>query len=975
MPKQLLKTIFISNLVLPFAILSITPTVQLPSRLHASEAFFDTLNDEGDAFVEDEENQEIEENESGDEQSREADKTKYSGGSYDSSKKYSDFNKDELKKLQATKLSDEDYKAPKNLGIKGTKKWNEIIEKMSSLLGQVSKIQTLNKKASGELFGIGYKGISKQNIELGELEEASSIASFQLLKDFKELKKKMNEGNSSLELMDKFEIGLSETKKALGSHLQNISDMGSDEANKPDEEFKELMTSLFQEKDSTTALKLSEEGKYSELIGTRVTVFKGTPKVNLRIKTYSSIAVPKKGAKAKEFTQYRKSLASSKSLKPPYTKDHTQKRYMVRKVLTDTSGKVVALVVTVNKNSDNAYVIPVDTNKRYFKKAILVAKITNASAAKVSSFAAFQSLLKPVQNLTVSRESPITSFESEYTNFSIEEAKQLRDTAYKFYIDSLANQDLLLGQSFEALRSLYMSLDEIQNFLLSLGSQFEINNGKSGSSDGKANQLFYIGSSQNLLAAVVSIICQKYQFDSSGKVVDGQTIKNEYKINNVITTEYAVVKQSRLGNFYSVGTNNSDEIKAFDNIHRGQYSMNTFIYTGPGKAKIGLQYVGLNYSINHSNTYKVYILNPKHANYRDLLKELSKMSPDQSALGETVYFKLPLSETETFKTHPDIAIATREVKSKTTKADFVVDFNGKVQKGEPYVVYQEASGLRANSKNEWVDYDEVLTQIFAWNSRAYEPIDKDSFRIIIDGSGTMKKLFSPVKIALEKEFNKLGMGSFLKQGSKLKPLYYFGGEKAVKSPYNLNTLSGSVQAGGSSPINNAVKQLVCPETSGRCSTKNIPSKPWTLLVISDFDSRDKHFRKSSWATSVEKESSKGLTQTKVAVSGMMINDESGNYRVQSTSGNKGWRNLQAINLIGVGPFLGPIKTQNKTINLKAKPWLSDNASLKSGSYGVKFTEVQDGDQTALGQAIEDFLKPISDSIKMYNDQQPKKADW
>ncbi|MCJ8347086.1 hypothetical protein MJH12_16210, partial [bacterium] len=601
----------------------------------------------------------------------------------------------------------------------------------------------------------------------------------------------------------------------------------------------------------------------------------------MRLKAYASIKVPQKGAKSKEFSRYRKSLESSRSLRAPY-RTHSQKSYTVRKLLKDTSGNVIAIVVSVNKKSDSAYVIPVGVNKRHFKKIIVVAKM-DASAAKVSSFAAFQGLLQPVKDLTISRTSPMSNFASEYSSFSVEDAKKLRDTTYKFYVDALTNQNLLLGQSFEKLKTLYMSLDEIQKFLLSLGSQFEINHGKSGNLDGKANQLFFIGSSQNLLAAIVSIICQKYQFDSSGKVVDGQTIKNEYKINNVITTEYAVVKQSRLGNFYSVGTNNSDEIKAFDNIHRGQYSMNTFIYTGPGKAKISLQYVGLNYSTNNSNTYKVYILNPQHAKYQDLLKELSKMTPDQSSLGEAVYFKLPLSQTETYKSHPDIVIATHEVKSKVTKADFVLDFSGKVKKDEAYVVYQEASGLRASNKNEWVDYDEVLTQIFAWNARAFEPIDKDSFRIVIDGSGTMGDLFSPVKTAIETEFNKLGMGSFLKRGVGFKPLYYFGGGKATQSPFELSSLSGSVRAGGSSPINNAIKQLVCPETSSRCTTKNIPAKPWTLLVISDFDDRDPHFREENWATALSKEGDRGVTQTKVRVSAMMVKDDSDNFRVQSTS--------------------------------------------------------------------------------------------
>ena len=180
---------------------------------------------------------------------------------------------------------------------------------------------------------------------------------------------------------------------------------------------------------------------------------------------------------------------------------------------------------------------------------------------------------------------------------SLEESRKLRDLSLNFHQNSLANQTLLLGQEIRAPTLFAMELDQIQNFLLNVGTQYQMEykansnkDSKDGSDDGKANQLFYIGSSQNLLAAVVSLICQKYQFDSSGRLVDGQTIKDEYNLNNVTVTEYAVVRQSRLGNFYSVGTNNADEVMAYDHIHRGQYSMNLFVFTGPGEAKVGIQF-------------------------------------------------------------------------------------------------------------------------------------------------------------------------------------------------------------------------------------------------------------------------------------------------------------------------------------------------------------------------------------------------
>ena len=135
--------------------------------------------------------------------------------------------------------------------------------------------------------------------------------------------------STPLHILEQFQKKLVETKKALGAHLENISDIGSNDVNQKDEKFKQLMTNLFETKDSTTALKLSEEGQYSELIGTKVIVFKGTPKVAMRLKAYASIKVPQKGAKSKEFSRYRKSLESSRSLRAPY-RTHRQKSYTVR---------------------------------------------------------------------------------------------------------------------------------------------------------------------------------------------------------------------------------------------------------------------------------------------------------------------------------------------------------------------------------------------------------------------------------------------------------------------------------------------------------------------------------------------------------------------------------------------------------------------------------------------------------------------
>ncbi len=912
------------------------------------------------------------------------DRPEYVGGLYDSRLDYSSYPSEELDELLRTSLKASDYKAPAKLDIESSKAWNKLIQELPTLLDQIAAINTINDKGPKKLMDISLEGIHPQNPRLSILEQAASIASFELIASFKELQGSLNDTENSLEQIEDFRNTIAETKESISVHLQNIVDMGSEGAQSKNLEFSEVMNKVLFSQSSHETITLDKE--IGELQNKQISVFKNNPKILINLNTFDAIEPPNPNASIKKINRYRKKLSDSKALKAYKSGSRYQKlrprKYYIRGAIKDSAGNTVGLAVATNKKTSQAFIVPVATkDKRSFKVVTQVAKMTS-TAQKVSSFGAFQALLEPVKTLTIQRSEPITDFESQYTEFSLDESIKLRDACLRFHQDSIANQALLLGQKFENLRSLYMELDQIQNFLLKVGTQFQMEykstagkDSKDGSSDGKANQLFYIGSSQNLLAAVVSLICQKYQFDSSGRLVDGQTIKDEYKLNNVVVTEYAVVRQSRLGNFYSVGTNNADEVMAYDNIHRGQYSMNLFVFTGPGEAKVGIQFTGLNYSRNNSNTYKAFVLNPQHPNFKDLKAELSKMTPNQESIEETVYFKLPLEDTETYKNHPDIVLGSKEIKSSPTKDDFVIEFSGKIEEGQLYAVYQEAGGLRDTNRNQWVDYDEVLTHVFAWNSRSFEPVDKDSFRIIVDGSGTMKALFKPVVTALSAEFQKLGMQGFLSRDSKLKPLYYFGDKKADRSPLPLSSLKGQVKAGGSSPINRAVKQLACAKSISSCNPQNIPDKPWTLLIISDFDQSDPHFDEANWATGLVYENSDGPTTRKVPVRSMMIKDEQGNYRVRSSAGGKDWKSLQAIHLIGVGPFLGPIRNGSYSKDLSAKNWLKNNRSLEEGSFGVTFSEISRDDNQGLAKAIENYLKPISDSIRMYDNQKQELADW
>tara|TARA_Y100000589_G_scaffold171513_1_gene162808 strand:- start:648 stop:3587 length:2940 start_codon:yes stop_codon:yes gene_type:complete len=912
------------------------------------------------------------------------DRPDYVGGLYDSRLDYLSFSSDELEDLLQKSLDTDDYKAPIQLDIDSSRAWNKLVQELPKLIEEIKAISSISEKGPDKLLGIDLEGIHAQNPRLSVLEQASSIASFELINSYKNLRQRIDDNESSLEAIEDFRNIIAETKETMSVHLQNIIDMGSEGAQSRDLEFSEVMNKVLFSQSVHETITLDKE--IGELENKEISVFSNNPKILINLNTFDTIEAPSPNASIKKINRYRKKLGDTKALKAYKSGSRYQKlrprKYYIRGAVKDSAGNTVGLAVATNKRTSQAFIVPVATKeKRSYKAVTQVAKMTS-TAQKVSSFVAFQGLLKSVKILTIQRPKPITNFESQYTEFSLDESIKLRDACFRFHQDSIANQALLLGQKFENLRSLYMELDQIQNFLLKIGTQFQMEyksaagkDSKDGSSDGKANQLFYIGSSQNLLAAVVSLICQKYQFDSSGRLVDGQTIKDEYKLNNVVVTEYAVVRQSRLGNFYSVGTNNADEVMAYDHIHRGQYSMNLFVFTGPGEAKVSIQFTGLNYSRNNSNTYKAFILNPQHPKFKELKSELSKMTPNQESVGETVHFKLPLNDTETFKNHPDIVLASKEIKSSPTKDDFVINFSGKISEGQLYAVYQEASGLRDTNRNQWVDYDEVLTHVFAWNSRSFEPVDKDSFRIIIDGSGTMKKLFKPTVTALHSEFEKLGMQDFLSTKSNLKPLYYFGENKASKSPYKLATLKGEVQAGGHSPINLAVKQLVCPGSSAQCSTKNIPDKPWTLLIISDFDSRDPHFDEQNWATGLVHESNRRPSDRRVPVRSMMIKDTEDNYRVRSSAGGKHWKSLQAIHLIGVGPFLGTIKTGNSSRELTAKDWLQNNESLKQGSFGVKFSQISENDTDSLAKSIESFLKPISESMKMYESHKQELADW
>ena len=721
----------------------------------------------------------------------------YIGGVYDSRLDYISYPKDELQKLFDTSLDPKDYEAPSGLDIESSQAWNQLVQDLPQFLNEIAKIPSITAKGPKELLGVELEGIHPQNPRLSILEQASSIASYELIASFKILRENLREGSSPLESIEDFRKLISDTKSNIGIHLQNIVDMGSDNAANENNEFDETIENTLFSTSSKELLTIdTDAGNYQN---EQISVFKNNPKIQINLKTFNSIESPEATASLKQINRYRKKLRENGAFKTYKSGSRYHKlaprKYYVRASLKNSSGKTIGFIVAKSKRATTGFVVPADTtDKRSFKLVTPFAQMKSA-AQKVSSFSAFQALLYPIKELTIDRQQPITDFEKDYTMLSLEESRKLRDLSLNFHQNSLANQTLLLGQKFEHLRSLYMELDQIQNFLLNVGTQYQMEykansnkDSKDGSDDGKANQLFYIGSSQNLLAAVVSLICQKYQFDSSGRLVDGQTIKDEYNLNNVKVTEYAVVRQSRLGNFYSVGTNNADEVMAYDHIHQGQYSMNLFVFTGPGEAKVGIQFTGLNYSRNNSNTYKAFVLNPQHPNFNDLKAELSKMTPNQESLGESVYYKLILENTETYKNHPDIVLASKEIKSSPTKDDFVVNFSGKINEGELYAVYQEAGGLRDENRNQWVDYDEVLTHIFAWNSRSFEPVDKDSFRIIIDGSGTMKSLFKPTISALRSEFQKLGMQEFLSNKSKLKPLYYFGEGKALKSPYSLSSL-------------------------------------------------------------------------------------------------------------------------------------------------------------------------------------------
>ena len=73
---------------------------------------------------------------------------------------------------------------------------------------------------------------------------------------------------------------------------------------------------------------------------------------------------------------------------------------------------------------------------------------------------------------------------------------------------------------------------------------------------------------------------------------------------------------------------------------------------------------------------------------------------------------------------------------------------------------------------------------------------------------------------------------------------------------------------------------------------------------------------------------------------MMIKDEENNYRVRSSAGGQDWKSLQAIHLIGVGPFLGTINTGSSPRNLTAKNWLKDNSSLREEVSELSFLKYQ-----------------------------------
>ncbi len=606
-----------------------------------------------------------------------------------------------------------------------------------------------------------------------------------------------------------------------------------------------------------------------------------------------------------------------------------RRSYYLNQLVRNPAGEVTGIEVRPSRNRTSSrsghLVLPIEAAHHLYQ--IEIPKVSSQSL-NPSRFDAASIASERQELLTESFEEALSAAES---GAAAGDAAQTLAGAQAFHRLGREKRQELFELEYEQLMQWYQRIAAIQvRITEEIASR--------SSTNGIPRYLW--GTAQNYLALGAAIISEKHKFDQTTRRVAVEGDDARLADGTVFQASFYTEKQTRIGNFYAPGTNAAEAVASADWLHSGPYSVTRFTAVGESsEVAVELQITGLNTprSANHphSNPYRVLILDPLTANFDSLAATLSETLDSR----ELATFKLNGEEAGPGAWRKPLHEISGVLASHTVEPESIQGENQsivlKFQAPEDgrYIVLQEAAGL---GWSNWVDYDEATILIKAYESIHEELVEPDGFRIIVDGSGTMKGLFSAVvgEQGLKGVFRDLGMLEYLEAGTDLKPVFMFQSAQETALPAKTLYELGRTQATGGSAIAGAVKSLA----------GNIPDKPWTLLILSDFHNETQHpyFNPEVWAT----RSFNGKPPLMVS--------RNGHYEINSSPiPGQGWGRLQEIHLISV---------QNVTSQRGASPvpWVGNRDFLEC-KHKICYKKPEN--TAGFTQALREYLEPIQRTLE------------
>jgi hypothetical protein len=859
------------------------------------------------------------------------------------------LNPSELKDLLKTApLSIAERTPPDRLSLDGMRAWNSLSLKMDDYF---QSYETLSQFSRGQkiktVFGVSIHSINPVGSRFGTFQDRALLRTIAVVKDYRKFLKTLRKSPpQGTEVIQAFRDQIEEVFAKTQSELETLEAQSSkNEAIPSSAEMLEARVSTYLNKRTAGPLKI--ESSENGWIGQEIRLIEPLPKIQVFPSLIHGVKKIRKKAWKTQGTRFKKSS-----------------KLFIRSVLRDSNGKKLGFIVSRSSASRaSRYLIPApdirsdSPQNRIFrlKKSFkpLVGEPESDTQLRISeskiASTLFQEALDSLEEVTSKSKShlgvqDLESWKTLAKALKKDNSIEIRNRAYLLYRTLREQRKTLLRSDFQILKGFFARLVQIE---LTLNPLIEHNRERQ-------DIRFHLGTAQNLIAIAVGVLGEKYKFDRQTRT----------EVRNGATY---TIRSTRIGNFYATGTNSPVKVAAKDFLMSGQYSLLEFTFEGnPTEGvEVELNFSGLNQaSKDHPsvNDYGIFILNPKHRAYPELVEELSKLkTTEQSFDGLEGYYKLPIEETQVFqenKADPSFLLTSKIIPSSGEKfsasgsGTVFLKFDLDVASGSrTYVVYQEAAGL---TWAPWVDYDEATIDLYARESSPKEAIDRDGFRIIIDGSGTMKNLFRKVigdsSGGLTVEFSRLGMESFLSPSHPLKPVFVFGGRSktaGAKGPLALSKLKdSSLRAEGHSQIFDAVEKL----------GDGVPDKPWTLLILSDFCGAH-YFDPKHWATSTTLNSAQGQD-----LPPLLLQDSGGNYHINRNGDHsQGWGQLREIHLIGVQNLLP------QSSRCEGVKWVERRA-FRLNQHGISFQKPQ-GDATEVrrnfSKTLQNFLKPIKDTLDQF----------